>query len=364
MATASKILHVLRSPRAEGTARLALDLMRTAECEHELLVLEAEPSDLADELRRAVRWVRIESALPGGAKKFPWMLLKIWKACRARRPDIVICWPNGFGAFVLFGAASAGVRGLITHAGNPPTPTRLGRAHTLLTTGMVWVLGGRMICCSRYVAAQFARTAGAFAPILRVVYNCAPLAPIRAAADAARAQRTDRNPRLIMVATLEPHKDHETLLKAMPAVLRAIPNAQLWLVGDGTLRDRLRGMSLALGLEGSVTFLGPRRDVPALLGQCEVFVFSTTRQEGLGTVLIEAMAAGLAIVASDVPACRELLGDGRWGRLVTAGDSRALAEALIESLRSPTEADSDERRAELQRYIPTRMLAGYLAAVS
>ena len=123
-------------------------------------------------------------------------------------------------------------------------------------------------------------------------------------------------------------------------------------------------MSLALGLEGSVTFLGPRRDVPALLGQCEVFVFSTTRQEGLGTVLIEAMAAGLAIVASDVPACRELLGDGRWGRLVTAGDSRALAEALIESLRNPAEADSDERRAELQHYIPTRMLAGYLAAVS
>ena len=205
MATASKILHVLRSPRAEGTVRLALDLMRTAECEHELLVLEAEPSDLADELRRAARWVRIESALPGGARKFPWMILKIWKACRARRPDIVICWPNGFGAFVLFGAASAGVRRLISHAGNPPTPTWLrpgphpphnrdglgpGRSHDLL-----------LPLCRRPIRPNRRR----FRPHLAGGLQLRAAGLIRAVAEAARAQRTDRNPRLIMVATLEPH---------------------------------------------------------------------------------------------------------------------------------------------------------------
>jgi glycosyltransferase involved in cell wall biosynthesis len=76
------------------------------------------------------------------------------------------------------------------------------------------------------------------------------------------------------------------------------------------------------------------------------------------------MAAGLAVVAGDVPACREVLGDGRWGKLATAGASEALAQALIESLLSPTGADSDARRAALQQYVPTRMMAGYLAAVS
>ena len=68
-------------------------------------------------------------------------------------------------------------------------------------------------------------------------------------------------------------------------------------------------------------FLGSRRDVPALLGQSDVFVFSTTKEEGLGTVLIEALAAGLPVVASDVPACREALEGGKWGALVPAADA-------------------------------------------
>jgi len=359
-----KILHVLRSPRAEGTVKLAMDLMEAGEARHELLVLEAQPAEFTDALRRAAGWARIESRLPWGMGKFPWMTWVVWRACRQRRPDIVICWPNGFGAFVLLGAACAGVRGLITHAGNPPTPTGSGRIHTILTTGIVWVLGGRMICCSRYVADQFALTSRAFSSILRVAYNCAPLAQIRAAADASRMQRSDRNPRLIMVATLEPHKDHATLLRAMSEVLRAAPDAQLWLAGDGSLRENLQSMARELGLGTAVSFLGSRGDVPALLGQCDVFVFSTTEQEGLGTVLIEAMAAGLAVVASDVPACREVLSDGRWGTLAPAGDSGALAHALLSSLARQAFRDSDERRTYLERYSPPRMIAAYVAAAS
>ncbi len=357
-----KILHVLRSPRAEGTVKLVLDLMQTGQAEHELLILESEPADLLEELCASAAWSRIERRLPSGPWKFPWIVAKAWDTCRKRKPDVVICWPNGFSAFVLLGAACAGVRNLISHAGNPPTPTFWGRAHTVMTTGMIWALGGRMVCCSAYVAAQFRRNAGIFASILRVVYNCAPLEEIRAMAAAARAVRTDRDPRLIMVATLEAHKDHATLLRAMPELLLSAPGAQLWLVGDGSMRRGLEELTAALGLEPAVRFLGSRRDVPDLLGQSDVFVFSTTAQEGLGTVLIEAMAAGLAIVASDVPACKEVLGDGRWGRLVPAGDSDSLARSLVQSVRNPAEADSDARREALNRYQPARMMAGYLAA--
>ena len=84
----------------------------------------------------------------------------------------------------------------------------------------------------------------------------------------------------------------------------------------------------------------------------------------MGTVLIEAMAAGMAVVASDVPACREVLADGRWGRLSVAGNSSSLANELVFSLLNHDKADSDDRRDSLHKYLPARMMAAYLAAVS
>lgn len=359
-----KVLHILRSPRAEGTVKLALDLLQTDEADHEVLVLEAEPADMTGALRRAARWMQVDATLPAGRAKFPWMAWRTWNVCRERKPDLAICWPNGFGAFVLMGAALAGVRGLITHAGNPPTLTAKGRAYTLFTTWMVWVVGGRMVCCSHYVARQFALVTGTFGSIRRVVYNCAPVEQVGEAARTARARRTDARPRLIMVATLERHKDHATLLRAMPAVIRALPEAELWLAGDGSLREHLEALAASLGLGGSVVFLGSRRDVPALLGQSDVFVFSTTREEGLGTVLIEALAAGLPVVASDVPACREVLAGGRWGALVPAADPAALATALIAGMRNRAVTDPAARSAYLRRFSAPCMLAAYLDAVS
>ncbi len=200
--------------------------------------------------------------------------------------------------------------------------------------------------------------------MLRVVYNCAPITGIRDAAAEARSRRTDPRPRLIMVGTLEPHKDHATLLKAMPAIVRAMPAVQLWLAGDGSLRDHLENLSASLGLADTVTFLGSRRDVPALLGQSDAFVFSTTREEGLGTVLIEALAAGLPIVASDVPACAEALDGGRWGTLVSPADPEALAAALIYILQQQKKITADECGVYLEQFTPSSMIAAYLAATS
>jgi glycosyltransferase involved in cell wall biosynthesis len=221
-----------------------------------------------------------------------------------------------------------------------------------------------MVCCSHYVASEFARSPGSFASVLRMVYNCAPVLSVREEAAQARAQRKDRHPQLIMVATLESHKDHATLLKAMPAVIRAVPGVQLCLAGDGSQRNRLQSLSSSLGLTDVVTFLGSRRDVPALLGQSDVFVLSTTPEEGLGTVLIEALAAGLPVVASDVPACREALAGGRWGVLVPPADPEALATALISSLQTRDFAEASERSDYLQQFSPARMIAAYLAAAS
>jgi glycosyltransferase involved in cell wall biosynthesis len=359
-----KILHILHTPRAEGTVKLVLDWLAQASPEQEVLVLNPKPAEMTEELRRRAAWFAEGDRFPAGPKKLPLIAAEVWRVCRQRRPDLVICWSTGFTPWVLGGARVAGVRRLITHAGNPPTWTAWGKIHTVISTFVTWLTGGRMVCCSNYVAGQFASAPGSFSSVLRVVYNCAPIAPIRDEAGRARAQRTDRRPRLIMVATLEGHKDHATLLQAMPAVIRAVPDVQLWLAGDGSLRAPLEKLSASLRLGDTVTFLGSRRDVPALLGQSDIFVFSTTRAEGLGTVLIEALAAGLPVVASDVPACHETLAGGRWGTLVPPADPEALAAALIARLQTRITVDAAAQNDYLERFSPPGMIAAYLAATA
>jgi glycosyltransferase involved in cell wall biosynthesis len=91
-------------------------------------------------------------------------------------------------------------------------------------------------------------------------------------------------------------------------------------------------------------------------------VFSTTLQEGLGSVLIEALAAGLPVVASDVPACRETLRAGRWGRLVPPSDPVALASALAAAVGScaVSQPTMEERRIYAAGFSPDRMIDDYL----
>jgi glycosyltransferase involved in cell wall biosynthesis len=116
-----------------------------------------------------------------------------------------------------------------------------------------------------------------------------------------------------------------------------------------------------LGVAAAVEFLGTRRDVPELLGRSDLFVFSTTAQEGLGSVLLEALAAGLPVVATDVPACRETLRDGEFGRLVPANDSAALAGAIVAQLAEPPDAAGRGRGREYAAaFSPERMMGQYL----
>lgn len=356
-----KILHILSSPRAEGTVRLVLYWLEVAGLAQEVYALSDSPADLTGELRKAAGWFHAESNPPRGKKRYIWMMRRVCAVCRERKPDVVICWSNGLGAFVLLGARAAGVKGLITHAGNPPNWHLRGKAHTVFTTRVTQALDGKMICCSKYVADAFSSSPGAARAILRTVWNCAPAERFRVEAQAARAERTDEIPRLIMVATLEGHKDHATLLRAMPAVLAQLPKAELCLAGDGTLRGKLEALAFELGIAQAVKFLGSRRDVPALLGRSDVFVFSTTDQEGLGTVLVEALAAGLPVVASDVPACREMLENGRWGQLVPANDSKLLAAAIVNTLTGGFHPpDAGELRLFLEKFSTGAMQQQYL----
>ena len=163
------------------------------------------------------------------------------------------------------------------------------------------------------------------------------------------------------IARLAEQKGHRFLLEAAPAVLKRHPDVRFVIVGDGELRPELEGRSGVLG--DRVALLGSRDDVPDLLASFDVFAFPSL-YEGLGLAVIEAQAAGVPVVATQVGGIRENVVDGETGFLVPVGDADALAERICFCLDHPEEArrvGEKARRRVRERYSEQRMVAETLA---
>jgi 1,2-diacylglycerol 3-alpha-glucosyltransferase len=140
---------------------------------------------------------------------------------------------------------------------------------------------------------------------------------------------------LISVGRLAPEKNWETLLQAFAKVYPEHPDLRLVLIGDGSSRESLQTLASELGIAERVTFTGsiPFEEVPAYLKAADAFSFaSITETQGL--VTIEAMAAGLPVVAVDGSGTRDIVEDGKQGYLVE-NDAEALAKGLNQLLSDP-----------------------------
>ena len=139
-------------------------------------------------------------------------------------------------------------------------------------------------------------------------------------------------PRLVMVGRFEKQKDHATLFRAL-AQLKDLP----WTldnIGDGPLRPQVEAMVRELGLEDRVHLLGYRRDVARSMSQSQIYVL-ISHWEGFARSIIEAMRAGLPVVASDTGGNAEAVEDGRTGFIVQRGDVDGLASQLRILISSP-----------------------------
>jgi glycosyltransferase involved in cell wall biosynthesis len=147
-----------------------------------------------------------------------------------------------------------------------------------------------------------------------------------------RASPGKSPPRLVMVARLSHWKDQPTLLRAL-SDLKDL-DWQLELVGDGPLRWQTEALVQSLDLRSRVTFLGFRRDVPERLAEAQVFLL-ISKWEGFPRSILEAMRAGLPVVASDVGGVRESVVDGKTGFVIPRGDVARLRECLCKLIVSP-----------------------------
>jgi glycosyltransferase involved in cell wall biosynthesis len=141
------------------------------------------------------------------------------------------------------------------------------------------------------------------------------------------------------VAKLSPVKGHQHFIAAAAEIAKARPDVVFLIVGDGIRKKELEDMATELGIADRVTFAGVRDDVPSLLELMDVFVLGSL-SEGSPNAVLEAMAAGLPVVATDVGGLPEMVIDGESGILVPPGDSDALAEAIGELLDDPSRAET------------------------
>ena len=137
-----------------------------------------------------------------------------------------------------------------------------------------------------------------------------------------------------MVARLEMHKDQSTLIKAIPEILKKGVKVNLSIIGDGSQRKNLEKLAQRIGVSKVINFMGSRRDIPKVLSELDIFVFSALEDEGFGIAMVEAMIAGIPILASDVGACLEILGNGKYGYLFEKGNPKDLTLKVLEMTNS------------------------------
>jgi glycosyltransferase involved in cell wall biosynthesis len=163
-----------------------------------------------------------------------------------------------------------------------------------------------------------------------VVRNGIDLAPFLALAprDGAPASR-----RLGMVAQMESRKDQAGLVRAFASLAAAFPDARLVLAGDGRLRVAVEQVVRDLAVEGRVDLPGTVDDPRSIYGTLDLYVQASASEEGTSNSIVEAMASGLPVVATDVGGNSEVVEDGVTGRIVPPHRPDRLAAAIAELLR-------------------------------
>jgi len=247
--------------------------------------------------------------------------------CRTHRIAVLQTSDFYANAFALPAAALAGV------------PVRLGSRRELAPNRSSAQLAlqrqayrcAHGIVANATAAAERLRREGIAAECIHVIPNGINLERFRPA----RTVRPIRT--LLTVANLRKEKAHEVLFDAVARLAPRHPELRLRVAGDGPRASELRALAAALGIAERVAFLGHREDIGALLADADVFVLPS-RTEAFPNSVVEAMAAGVPVVAMAVGGLLELVDSGRTGLLVPPDDAAALATAVDGLIADPVRA--------------------------
>jgi len=323
-------LHVLYSLRAEGCPRLALGLL-TEELKQTgrrgaVAVCRETPADLLPEFNQLgiplfpLHW---------RPKGFLGLARRSRRLLGQTRPRGVVCYTVGLHVPIAWAARSVDCP-MVVHLGCAPPrnePWKLRKFQLLIASADRWI--SHYAACSEHVRQESLEAYNLNPEKVTTVPNGIALENFFALRDRTRMPCADGTITVGMVGSLEASRDQTTLLRAIKMLIERGQRVHLRLIGGGTRDSNLRALAGELGIEKHVEWTGSVNDIGRELARLDVFAFSVHTAEGLGIALVEALAAGLPAVASDVGACREVLAGGRWGRLVETGNVAAWAEAIL-----------------------------------
>ena len=343
-----RVLHFVTGGFSGGATQVAINLVNaalTSQRVQPLLVLRhkrrTDPARIA-ELEKAGVPLQV---VPGWSHLAT--IYRLVQVCRDFKPDVLVA--HGFSEH-LWGRY-AGLLAKVPQMVHVEHNTRERyTAWRLRQTRWLAQRTARIVGCSEGVRQQL--LAMGMPPERTIaISNGIRLAPF---ADADAHPLAQRIPGIVMTSRFSKQKDHATLLRAVALLRERGLTPPLLFAGAGKARHRGDAEALVrkLGLGEQVQFLGLHRDVPALLMQHQISVLST-HYEGMPLALLEAMAAGCAVIGSAVPGVREVITDGVDGRLVPEGDAIAMADALELLLRDAATAarlGAAARATAVQRY--------------
>ncbi len=334
-----RILYVVTAGEFGGAPLHVLQLMKyMAKQGHEVgLVAAPEPR-------------LMEGAKALGVKVFPnphfvrpikpWKdlraLWRVFKAIRQFKPDLVSAHSTKAGFAARFSCAILGVPVIFTAHGWAFTEGKSPLARYLLASAerLASKVTNEIICVSEHDKELALRFRVAPEQKLTVIHNgMEPNVYLNASGSKVRSELGLKESEILitMVARFVPQKDYETLLQAIRCLQKG--DFKVAFVGGGEREVVVRAKARELNLD-NVIFLGERRDVPQILTASDIFVLASN-WEGLPRSIIEAMMAGLPVVATKVGGVPELVEDGITGFLVPPKDPEALAQALQKLIDDP-----------------------------
>jgi len=230
-----------------------------------------------------------------------------------------------------------GARVLLREDTSPSALNAQGRKHPLFWNWLyrrLYPRADKIICVGDYVRDDLANNFDVPRSKLARIYNPVNLDLTRRLAEASGNPYSGLGPHLVSAGRLAKEKGFDLLLDAMPFVRAAIPSTDLTILGEGPLRPDLLTQRQRLGLTGAVQLPGFQPNPYPYFKHADLVVLSS-RYEGFGLVVIEALAVGTPVVATACPgALQEILAGCRMARLVPPSDPNALAEGIVSALKS------------------------------